>query len=102
MSLEAFLARLYVDDALRAAFLADPTRVLGEMHLDPALSAELLAIDRVGLELAAESFARKRARTGSGPDRVKFVVPAEIAGCARRLRQIFHAGARRGRDRGAR
>jgi hypothetical protein len=51
---ESFLARLYVDRDARARFLADPR---GE-----AASAAALAIDRVGLELAAASFAHKRRR----------------------------------------
>ena len=41
---EQTLARLYVDERFRARFLADPQ----------------FDIDREGLELAAESFARKR------------------------------------------
>jgi len=42
---EETLARLYVDPQFRARFLADPP----------------FDIDREGLELAAESYARKRA-----------------------------------------
>ena len=64
MTLEAFLARLYTDPALRAAFLDRP-REVARMHGVAAQDAEALArIDRDGLQLAAESFARKRAKQG--------------------------------------
>jgi hypothetical protein len=56
---EAFLARLYTDDAFRAAFLADPRRAAAA--LGPEEIAALERIDRLGLELAAASFAHKRA-----------------------------------------
>lgn len=60
-ALEAFLARLYTDDALRAAFLEQPGRVLQQAGLDAATQDALLAIDRDGLKLAARSYASKRA-----------------------------------------
>jgi hypothetical protein len=56
---EAFLARLYVDAEARAAFLADPRAAA--RGLAPDEVAALERIDRVGLELAADSFAHKRA-----------------------------------------
>lgn len=60
-ALENFLARLYTDAALRQEFLADPPRVINAV---PTLSTPdrtaLLAIDRLGLTLAAQSFERKR------------------------------------------
>ena len=56
---EAFLARLYVDADARAAFLADPRAAA--RGLAPDEVAALQRIDRVGLELAAASFAHKRA-----------------------------------------
>lgn len=59
--LEAFLARLYVDDQARARFLADPAREALNAGLTPEECAMLETIDVIGLELAAESFARKRA-----------------------------------------
>lgn len=59
---EALLARIYVDADTRSRFLADPRRVAAEAGLGGAEARALEAIDRVGLELAAESFARKRAR----------------------------------------
>lgn len=60
-ALEAFLARLYTDDALRVAFLAQPQRVAQDAGLDAATQAAALAIDREGLVLAARSYASKRA-----------------------------------------
>jgi hypothetical protein len=60
--LEAFLARLYVDAALRASFLADAEATLAATDLDVSERAGVLAIDREGLRLAARSFASKRAQ----------------------------------------
>ena len=60
--LEAVLARLYVDPDTRRRFVADPPGVARDAGLDESETAALIAIDRTGLELAAESFARKRAR----------------------------------------
>lgn len=62
MTSEAFLARLYTDAELRARFLADPVGEAKRAGLDDATAERLAAIDRVGLELAAESFAAKRAK----------------------------------------
>ena len=59
---EAFLARLYVDQDARARFLADPPGEARAAGLDDQEIAAALAIDRVGLELAAASFAHKRRR----------------------------------------
>ena len=58
--LEAFLARLYVDAAARRRFLADPAGTAREAGLDDGQADALATIDRVGLELAARSFAAKR------------------------------------------
>lgn len=58
---EALLARLYTDDGFRRRFLADPRTTAGDAGLDGAEVEALVAIDRVGLELAARSFAHKRA-----------------------------------------
>ena len=66
MSVEAFLARLYVDAAARARFLADPEREARRAGFDEATARELARIDRVGLALAADSFACKRARSRTG------------------------------------
>ena len=61
---EAFLARLYVDDAARRRFLRDP-RAEAEAPGSNLTIEEIDAlarIDRTGLELAAASFAAKRRR----------------------------------------
>lgn len=60
--LQAFLAGLFVDDDARARFLADPRGRALRAGLDAQAAERLESIDRVGLELAARSFARKRAR----------------------------------------
>jgi hypothetical protein len=65
--LEAFLAKLYVDESARAKFLADPR--------DEAMKAGLTAqeieavekIDRVGLALFTQSLARKHQRRFAKP-----------------------------------
>jgi hypothetical protein len=59
--LETFLAKLYVDSAARSRFLADPRREGLNAGLDEDDCAAIEKIDRVGLDLAADSFARKRA-----------------------------------------
>ena len=58
---EAFLARLYVDESARAEFLTNPYAEAQRAGLDEEECEALVHIDRVGLELAAHSFARKRA-----------------------------------------
>jgi hypothetical protein len=58
--LEAFLARLYVDGEARARFLADPRAEARCAGLPEDTCLALAAIDRVGLEMAAVSFERKR------------------------------------------
>jgi len=59
--LEIFLARLYTDEALCRAFLAEPAAIARGARLDEATVQALISIDRAGLEFAADSFARKRA-----------------------------------------
>lgn len=59
--LEAFLARLYVDAAARQRFLADPHGEAANAGLSDRDCAALENIDMVGLELAADSFSKKRA-----------------------------------------
>ena len=61
---EAFLARIYVDSEARPRFLADPDGEAQRAGLDREEQRALVAIDRIGLELAARSFALKRARSG--------------------------------------
>jgi hypothetical protein len=58
---EAFLAKLYVDDRARSRFIADPRREALNAGLTEHDCAALEKIDLIGLELAAHSFARKRA-----------------------------------------
>jgi hypothetical protein len=58
--LEKFLASLYVDATLRARFLTAPREEARRAGLSPAQCEALVAIDRVGLEMAARSFERKR------------------------------------------
>ena len=58
---EAFLARIYTDAEARARFLADPAGEARRAGLSDEESAALASVDRAGLALAAESFARKRA-----------------------------------------
>ena len=62
IAFEAFLARLYTDAGLRRRFLADPRGVAEAAGLSGVEAHALVDIDRVGLELAAASFARKRRR----------------------------------------
>lgn len=56
---EAYLAKIYTDEAERAAFLADPRGRAAAARLSPAEVDALAAIDRDGLVLAAASFERK-------------------------------------------
>ena len=58
---ETFLAKLYVDDRARSRFLADPRREALNAGLTEHDCEALEKIDLIGLELAAHSFARKRA-----------------------------------------
>jgi hypothetical protein len=60
-ALEAFLARLYTDEPLRRAFLEQPAPVARAAGLDEATVQQLTLVDREGLAMAADSFARKRA-----------------------------------------
>lgn len=66
IELEAFLARLYTDEALRQAFGAAPRAVALAHGLGEATALALQGIDRDGLELAARSLAATRAGRG-GP-----------------------------------
>jgi hypothetical protein len=68
--LEAFLARLYTDDALLERFLEDPQAAAAGCGLDAAELADLALIDRPGLVMAARSFAfKRRSRAGPGRER---------------------------------
>ena len=57
---EAFLAKIYVDDDARAAFLADPRTEATKAGLTDDEAESLTKIDRVGLDLFAQSLERKR------------------------------------------
>jgi hypothetical protein len=59
VSLEAYLARLYLDRDARRAFLADPGGAARRQGLGDADVAALERIDRVGLELTARSLAAR-------------------------------------------
>ncbi len=58
---ESLLARIYVDAQARARFLTDPCGEAAKVGLTEEECIALEQIDRVGLELAAGSFERKRA-----------------------------------------
>ena len=58
--LEAFLARLYSDQALLAVFLREPEAVAREAGLTDSEVAALTAINHDGLVMAAHSFLIKR------------------------------------------
>ena len=58
--MEKFLASLYVDAELRARFLDAPRDEARRAGLNQVQCEALIAIDRVGLEMAARSFERKR------------------------------------------
>jgi hypothetical protein len=61
-SLEAYLARLYLDRDACAAFVADPRGAAREAGLNEAEVTVLERVDRVGLELTARSLAAKQAQ----------------------------------------
>jgi hypothetical protein len=67
---EAFLARLYADEAFLERFLASPAEATTEAALDEREKSAATNIDRVGLVMAARSYRAKRAghrRTGRAP-----------------------------------
>ena len=59
-SLEACLARLYADPGALEAFLAAPEAAIAAAGLNEQDAAALRAVDRVGLLMAARSYAEKR------------------------------------------
>ncbi|MEK6322849.1 MAG: hypothetical protein AABN33_14330 [Acidobacteriota bacterium] len=65
--LEAFLARIYVDERARASFLVDPRGEAIRAGLSPEEADSLVKIDRVGLELMARSLDQKRRRNRPAP-----------------------------------
>jgi hypothetical protein len=60
--IEAFLAKLYVDESARAKFLADPRDESLKAGLTEREIEALEKVDLVGLEMLAESLKSKRAR----------------------------------------
>jgi hypothetical protein len=67
-ALERLLARLYTDAQLRRRFVADREGVARAAALDADEVEAVLRLDADDLELAAESFAAKRAK-GARSDR---------------------------------
>ena len=67
-ALEAYLARLYTDDALHAAFLLEP-RTQALLHgLSQQQAKAMAAMDLIGLQMAAASYRAKRTgRAECGP-----------------------------------
>jgi hypothetical protein len=63
---ESFVARLYVDETLRRAFLVDAVATATRAGLTPDEIRAVGAIDRTGLELAARVFEHKRRRSARG------------------------------------
>jgi hypothetical protein len=57
---EAVLARLYTDARARADFLAQPEAFGSAAGLDAEQVAALSRLDRIGLELMADSLEHKR------------------------------------------
>lgn len=62
--LEAFLARIYVDDGARSRFLTDPEGEAMKAGLMPEEIVALAKIDRIGLDLFSRSLKVKRERNG--------------------------------------
>jgi hypothetical protein len=62
VAFEQFLARIYVAPAFRERFLADPHAEAARAGLSEEQCRALAAIDRIGLKMAARSFAHKRSR----------------------------------------
>ena len=60
VALEAYLARLYTDSAERKKFLSDPVAAARDAGLSDEYANALLNIDKVGLRMAAASYAHKR------------------------------------------
>lgn len=60
MTLQAFLARLYVEAPFREKFFASPETFASSAGLSPAEARAVAAMDRDEIELAAASFEAKR------------------------------------------
>ena len=62
VALEAYLARLYTDTSARACFLANPRAAAMAEGVSAADADALCYIDKTGLQMAADSYAHKRAQ----------------------------------------
>lgn len=60
--LEAFLAQLYTDSAMREQFFRDPVGTMEGLPFTDAERTSLLNIDQIGLKMAVASYAKKRAQ----------------------------------------
>ena len=60
--LEAFLAKLYVDEGVRARFLAEPRVEAMKAGLTAQEVEAVVRIDRIGLDLLSKSLEHKRRR----------------------------------------
>ena len=60
VALEAYLARLYTDPVERKKFLSDPFKAALDVGLSQDDANALSSIDKVGLRMAAASYAHKR------------------------------------------
>jgi hypothetical protein len=78
-ALEAFLARLYTDEKLLAAFLAAPEATALAAGLDRGTVAALAAVDHDDLIVATRSFRMKRAGR-IRPSRLARLLPGKHAG----------------------
>ena len=64
VTIEAFLARVYVDTAYRDAFLADPVGAARRAGLPESVARVLATVDAAGVRMQAASFdAKRRGRT---------------------------------------
>jgi hypothetical protein len=59
-NLEAFLAKIYIDEKARARFLANPRAEANKAGLSEQEIQALEKIDLIGLELTVQSLQRKR------------------------------------------
>lgn len=71
-TVEAFLARIYVDPQARERFLNDPTAEARAAGLSQEEGEAVKQIDRVGLELFALSLERKRQKLSAKRGRRKY------------------------------
>lgn len=57
---ETFLARLYTDEVFKTEFLNSPRSIAKNAGLSNAEVEAIILIDRIGLELASQSYSIKR------------------------------------------